>query len=260
MGNDHVMSDISTQLQGALHLLPAHRQHELFEQAFSEAQSQSRELRQAAESASGLARFQVRVFKRLDEALAAVPKTFGTSLACRPGCAMCCHYRVVISPVEAFTLAEHIRGLKDAAARDAVLQRLRANKAAIDKLSIEQHIATNVRCAFLGDDDRCTAYEARPGACRKHHSADVRPCRETFDDPSNPAQNPQVPDILASADVFLAATFRASHEHGMDMQMYEMTAAVLEAYENPAALRRFRSGKVSFPSVRDRQHLIPGAA
>ena len=190
----------------------------------------------------------VNFFRRMDKALAGV----ATGLACKAGCSYCCNYHVYISAPEAFALANALDEMPAGAQKDAVFDRLRDNVKVASALSVAQHIATNVRCAFLSDAGRCLAYEVRPGACRRHHSMSVEPCRVTYEDPTSTAENPMRVDVLETAAAFITASRQAvSHVKGDGLQ-YELHGAVLEASTNKVSMKRWRDGKSAFPSVRDR--------
>lgn len=78
-----------------------------------------------------------------------------TRNACAAGCAFCCHLPVLVTPAEADLLAEAALRLPGVRARIGSPGR---------------------RCPFLGDDDRCLAYDVRPLRCRAHTSSDRSVC------------------------------------------------------------------------------------
>lgn len=95
----------------------------------------------------------VRFYRRLDEAV----KPLVEATACKTGCSYCCHYHVYISAPEAFALAQYVEILS-ASDRSAVTARLESNNVLIRGMTVDEHIATNVRCAFLSDTGSCLAY------------------------------------------------------------------------------------------------------
>jgi hypothetical protein len=194
---------------------------------------------------------QVQVFHRLDAALSTAQDPTGHTLACRSGCSYCCHYHVYVTAPEALAIAEHLAGLP-ASQQSVYLERLRSNSARARELGKDAHIQTNVACAFLSSEGTCDIYPLRPSACLRHHSYDVTPCRVTFEDPPNPAQNPMSPVRHVMSDAFHAAATTAASQQGFDITRYEMSGAVLEAATNRASPKRWKDGKTSFPSVQDR--------
>jgi len=94
--------------------------------------------------------------------------------ACARGCTFCCHLRVLVTPDEAALLAEAAR------ARPEVAARLGKNAARVADLAPSAHAALRLPCAFLGGDGACTAYAARPLACRAHTSRERAACEAVY--------------------------------------------------------------------------------
>ena len=202
--------------------------------------------RLAARGQSHAREIAVRMFRRMDEATQ--PLQHG--IACRRGCSYCCHYHVYITAAEAFALAELV-GKLDPNVRAQVETRLNENLQAVSVMTVDQHIHTNMRCAFLDDSGECIAYEIRPSACRGHHAIDVNSCKVTFEDTRSPLQNLMKADLKTASTAFVLAQEMAHIAVGFDVMRYELAAAVKEAKSNPASFKRYKAGKRSFPSVRD---------
>lgn len=195
----------------------------------------------------------VRFFRRLDQALEQTLHPGGhSSLGCREGCSYCCHYHVYVTAIEAFAIVEHVHETFAATDRLATIERLRRNVMTVKDMTVEEHIHTNVACAFLSPSGSCSIYDARPLACRRHHSYEPETCKATFDDPSQMGSHMQSRDRLLISSVQEWAHAIANKAEKLDPSLFEMNAALLEAFENTAALKRWRGGKVAFPNVRDR--------
>lgn len=83
---------------------------------------------------------------------------------CAKGCGACCHLEVEVTQDEGELLARLVLdGLSIDPARLAV-QAARPRRSADWGFPIRE----DNRCVFLGDDDACRIYEARPSICRKH--------------------------------------------------------------------------------------------
>lgn len=93
---------------------------------------------------------------KVDGFFARVAERHAADLACGSGCADCCHARLTVTSIEAHAIAEHVAGLPAEA---------RGELAALADRPVD---AAAVRCAALGDDDRCRIYAARPVVCRSH--------------------------------------------------------------------------------------------
>jgi hypothetical protein len=199
-----------------------------------------------------LAEHQMHFFRRVDAALAGITIPDKLHLACREGCSYCCNYHVHVSAPEVYAIVTHLRARWTPANVNLVEARLQENVEAVSGMTADEHTATNVTCAFLAQDGRCSIYEVRPVACRKHHSFDVTPCRITYEDPTADDAAPQSAERLAVAQGLFTASIAAMEIEGLDAARYEMSAAVLDALTNPSSIKRWRTGKNSFPSVRNR--------
>ncbi len=136
------------------------------------------------------ARFALALF---DGVRGAAPK------ACEPGCAFCCHLPVLVTPGEADLLAETALRLPEVRAR------------------IER---PSRRCAFLGDDNRCMAYDVRPLRCRAHTSSDRAICERVHAGELPLASVPGDPWLRLSAEAI---------RRGLGEEERELHAAVREA-------------------------------
>jgi uncharacterized protein len=93
---------------------------------------------------------------KVDAFAAAVHTRRAADLACRRGCAGCCHVELTVSSVEAAAIAEHFDTLPEAART-----RLRARSAAAAPPA-----PVTPRCVMLDEQDQCAIYAARPLICR----------------------------------------------------------------------------------------------
>ena len=188
----------------------------------------------------------VRMYARLAREQDAVMSTSKLALACARGCNYCCHQRVEVRPYEAFVLAEHIRAQMTVEEQLDVKRRLVANSTRIAPMAPLQHTQAGIPCALL-INGACSAYEARPGACRKYYSLSVDTCRSAFEKPAEPLAGPLEDDGLRLAGNAVALGFaKGIEESGRDASRYELHAALLDALENPQSARRYRDGKKAF--------------
>ncbi len=191
--------------------------------------------------------------KRYEKRIAA--EDAAQAVACRSGCAHCCHLRVSVRPHEAFTLAEALRN-KPAEEFASLRTALEHNAERIRTLSATEHTVAQMRCAFLGTGNTCRVYEHRPSACRRYHSTSVEACKESFDHPHDlrsriPISNPRV---VASLTLELAYR-KVLIEQQRDTAAYELHTAVLEVLNDaPACSERWASGA---PAL---QQALPGEA
>lgn len=86
--------------------------------------------------------------------------------SCKKGCAHCCYIQVATTEWEVITILEYMKH-KGLEFEESDIQKLKL-QAAIkdDKEYIE---SPHRRCVFLGEDNTCQIYEARPSACRNYY-------------------------------------------------------------------------------------------
>jgi Fe-S-cluster containining protein len=195
----------------------------------------------------GVAREVVRFHRRIDEVAAATIAGHGVKVACTSGCHYCCHLQVEIQPAEAFALAAWLRRRLDGPRLERVLARLRDNVAATRSMGAAARRGANLACALLADGGTCSAYEARPAACRRMHSLQVEPCAAAHGQPGDASlEIPAHAALAHNTAVISAQAQRAVRDAGLDGDGVDMNVALLEALGNPKAWRRWRDGKKPF--------------
>jgi Fe-S-cluster containining protein len=174
----------------------------------------------------------------------------GEPVACRAGCSYCCYYHVNVTAAEALAIAEHIRS-RPREECERLTSRVRSTAEQVHDLSPTEYIHTNIPCALL-ENGKCSAYEVRPLACRGFHSTDVESCKVAFDDPYSTDAGSFAPGRWAVTEGYKSVMVAGQSLAGKDATTYELHGAVFEALTNPASSRRWKDGKVAFPSVKDR--------
>lgn len=188
----------------------------------------------------------IRMYGQLSELQGAVSANNHVDFACKRGCGYCCHLRVEIRPHGAFVLANHIRTKFDAAQRARVMTRIEQSLERIQSMTAEQHIRAGIPCALL-EEGVCTAYEARPTACRKYHSVSVKTCRDAFLDTSAPLTGDIEDEQVRLAGNAVALGYaKGLEDAGYDIKLYELHGALHSALTNPKLGKRYRRGKQAF--------------
>lgn len=184
---------------------------------------------------------------RHDARLAAAPDA-GT-LACREGCAWCCHFTVDVRAVEVLRILEFVEGSFTPAAKARVFAEVRANSALLATLGEEERAARNLKCPFL-HESRCTIYPVRPQTCRNYHATDVAGCRQAYEEPDNLDIDPDfAPGVYQAGLAHVEAFSAALHDAGYDAKAYELNRAVDAALSEPGARERFESGQRPFTGL-----------
>lgn len=165
-------------------------------------------------------------------------------LACRGGCAFCCHSFVSATAPELFLLADDVRRHNGASLDDVIAKIEDAHVATrgFDKVS-----RSRLRPCVLLVDNLCSAYAGRPLACRAFASFSMEKCEAAFrtgsDDIPMPAQN--MPLRAACNQALASALARVD----LPSQAYELTAGLLRVLQTPDAERRWLAGEDIFAGV-----------
>jgi len=185
--------------------------------------------------------------KRLDDIISASVQGHSVRVACTRGCHYCCSLQVQVHPYETFTLAAWLKRQFDPARLAAVTVKLRDNVAKTRAMGVEARKRSNLACALLGDGGACSAYEARPGQCRKFHSTRLETCVASYENPADDSiPSPEHPAVSHNASVIITQARHAVRDAGLDEASYDLNEALLEALDNPKAERRWRDGKKAF--------------
>jgi len=170
---------------------------------------------------------------------------FPGTLACRAGCAYCCHAnRVAVTAPEAFLLAASVT----ARAKSGAIPRFREAAARVAGLDENARIASRLPCPLL-EDGRCTVYDARPITCRQTTSVKVEMCIDEFEGRNldkGVEGSPQHAVHSGHAQMLLLAGLAAN---GFPVVRYELGAAVLRVLDSPDAERRWLDGEGIFDGL-----------
>jgi Fe-S-cluster containining protein len=166
------------------------------------------------------------------------------ALACRMGCAHCCHAWVSARAPEVLIAKAAIAPRE----REAVRASVESTYAVTGSSGVEERSLTAVPCPMLADG-RCRIYEARPATCRTAVSLDASVCARAFRPGALPEDIP-TPDFhivmrrgysIALAGALKRASYPASS--------YEFVAAMRAALARPDAEAAWLSGEDVFEGV-----------
>jgi len=172
-----------------------------------------------------------------------VPAAARTQLACRSGCAFCCHQPVKVNAAEAFFLAAQLRERPDTAAavREAARQ-LAGRDAETPKVAW-------LRCPLLDQGDACSVHAARPLSCHGYVSLDVEDCKTSY--PQTGAWTVREPaiygDLRSSWRLILQAALRLN---GLSDTNYELNAALSLVLDTEDAEKRWLRGEDIFAGLK----------
>lgn len=187
-----------------------------------------------------------RVLRLLEEQLRRIPPEQRRRPACAAGCDLCCHLRVMSTPVEVFGLLDYLERTLDQDAFDAFAGRVRSTAAALAALPSARVLTVNLPCPALVDGV-CSGYAARPLNCRSYHSLDRTACEASFRAPEDLSlghpQNAADARVHEGVQSGFVAGLGAA---GYDQRQVELVTALAEALDDPGARIRFRDGGDAF--------------
>jgi Fe-S-cluster containining protein len=185
--------------------------------------------------------------QRHEARIAAAPD-IGT-LACRAGCAWCCHFTVDVRPAEVFAILDFVSQSFAPEERERVFAEVRANAAMLAGLALGERITRNLRCPFL-KDARCTIYAVRPLSCRNYHATAVAGCQQSFDEPENLDIDPDfAPGVYQAGEAHVEAVGGAMRAAGFDADAYELNGALDAALADSGARQRFDARQPPFTGL-----------
>lgn len=162
----------------------------------------------------------------------------GEKVACRKGCAYCCHQLVTITMPEAIDL--YVSILENRFLLSKVGQWCDAQALSIARgMTSSQWFKTGQRCVFLTDANDCAVYERRPFPCRTLMALGTSDnCRPEATDPVV-----KRPDHRHAFKYVYVHTGRAAEEAGLPVGMIPLPVAMQWAAvawnEGRDALRRY---------------------
>ena len=161
-------------------------------------------------------------------------KDAGARVACGPGCDYCCHLRVDVFAHEAVALLDHLHTRASADAAALIEAKIRANAARVDALSVAQHRAAGIACAFLRAG-LCSAHEVRPSACATYHSLSRARCEHAFRHAADIGTPRNARPALLELQVFgaaqieaTAAARKAASMSGEQLELHQALRALLD--------------------------------
>lgn len=159
---------------------------------------------------------------QLIEALVTYAEKQGIGTACHKGCEWCCHQAVFANSYEIHYLSEYIKSTFPEEKRTDALQKAIQKNKHVSQLSESQMLQYKSACPLL-INGACSAYAARPMACRIYLSTKLETCLEFFHHPDNEANFPALLDFPLIAGKMMNEGFSAAlKEHGIETAEFRL--------------------------------------
>ena len=171
----------------------------------------------------------------------------GGALACKEGCAFCCHLTPEVKAHDLIRIINHLETRCSESQREEIRRQAERNVSAMEGLLHSECLARNIRCPLLDGNDCCGCYEVRPTRCRVQQSTDVARCEAAFASPADLSLSGAFNKELKILQSMVAdAIDLAFAKSGYDAQSYYLSHALLEGLGNVAVRKRWRKGKAAF--------------
>lgn len=146
---------------------------------------------------------------------------------CRKGCAWCCHQAVFAQTYEFRYLKNWMFANKDAGQLEQIRKRAEEKRKTTSRLSPEERLLHKEPCPLL-ENDACSAYAARPVACRIYLSMDVQSCENEYTHPADRSAFPKLFRLPLQAGRKLNEGFAARlNEASVETSEYPMEEGLL---------------------------------
>jgi Fe-S-cluster containining protein len=172
-----------------------------------------------------------------------VPAEQRNRLACRAGCAYCCHQMVQVYPAEAFFIAARLRDRPEANVTINIAEQRLGDGNMKGKFWLP--------CPML-KDSMCSIYEARPLNCHAFVSLDVKDCIDYLT-PQGAADVSSIraPQVhLSLRNVIKIMSLAAMRLAGLPTIAYEMNSAIGAILSNNDAEKRWLAGDDIFTTAK----------
>ena len=183
--------------------------------------------------------------KEFDRAYATAPVAAREVVACRAGCDACCHVPVGVQAHEVLLAAEFIQTRFSPAELEEVVARGAAHRAAFAGRTMLERAALKTPCALLRGGN-CSIYDARPEACRSHHSHNADACRNNLD-LERELIDVFIPGLRSRMFAVMLAIDQAVAEAGFDGRAYDFGSALHEALTDSLCAVRWVQRQPAFP-------------
>ena len=173
-------------------------------------------------------------------------------IACKQGCAFCCHFPLDVTPPEIICMAEFLR--KKLPGEELAAVRRRAAELAKKTwgMSTTERTGSGVPCALLVDN-LCSVYPVRPLLCRGWNSLEIQACQSAYETGDIESAIPRY--LPQSQIMFLVqlGMMAGLHASGFRPMLLESTAALRIALENRGAAEQWLEHKPVFSPAQSKQ-------
>ena len=146
----------------------------------------------------------------------------GKKIHCTKGCSWCCHQPVFALSYELDYLNNYISKHFEKQKQNEIRKRAKEKKTKLQSLKEKDLLNSKIPCPLL-EKEACSAYEARPMACRIYLSTNVKTCLDFFHKPEDKKSIPALLDFPMRAGRMMNEGFKAALKtNGMKIQEFRI--------------------------------------
>ncbi|MCL3779370.1 hypothetical protein EMN47_03110 [Prolixibacteraceae bacterium JC049] len=176
---------------------------------------------------------QRRMYENIDaliESLLQHARKQNIAIDCKARCEFCCHQAVFANSVEIDYLARHIKKQLPNNQQRTIAKKAKQKYQLTEQLGSKAVLNLKHKCPLLFDG-KCTAYEARPMACRIYLSMKLSTCQRFFEQPDDKNNYPALLEFPLMAGRMMNEGFLAALkteniecaelklEHGLNIEL-----------------------------------------
>jgi len=156
------------------------------------------------------------------DSILSLAKQQNVPVDCKKGCFYCCHQAVFANSYELHYLGNFINNTFYTTEKDAVIKRAVEKNDKTKKMNDDEVLHYKSPCPLLVDG-ACSAYNARPMACRIYLSMQLESCVEFYKNPRNPNNFAQLMDFPLMAGRMMNEGFTAAlRENKIEIAEFRM--------------------------------------
>jgi Fe-S-cluster containining protein len=148
---------------------------------------------------------------------------------------------------EVLIAARHVQTHFSPAQLDELIARAAVHRAAFSGRSNPERTSLKTPCVLLASGS-CSIYEARPEACRSHHSHNAEACQTNLAR-GNEDLDVYIPGVRGRMFAVMLAMDQAVVEAGFDGRAYDFGSALHEALTNSLCAVRWVQRQEAFPEA-----------
>ncbi|MEZ5103199.1 MAG: YkgJ family cysteine cluster protein [Draconibacterium sp.] len=168
------------------------------------------------------------IINELTDSISVFAKRQGINIDCKKGCYWCCHQPVFALDYELDYLKSFIKKNFTSEQEKDLIEKAKLKNTHLSKLRNEELLNSKFPCPLL-ENGACSAYEARPVACRIYLSTNLTSCQIFYNKPENENNFPALLDFPMKAGRMINEGFKAAlKSNGINTEEFRIEEKLLD--------------------------------